>query len=121
MQTIRRFRILAAVVVLGIAAIAGAATIDSIVTGRIAGYGKATISSPALVGAQSCSSNAVTITGVATGGFCTAILPSTWSSNLTPYCYVSASGTAQLRFCNPTAGGITPPTVTNGYGCSCFW
>lgn len=48
------------------------------------------------------------ITGAAVGDVCVLGLPAAPTANLSFDCYFSAANTAQIRACNPTAGGINP-------------
>lgn len=97
----------------GLAALAGGASIGSSGSTIGAEYkGTGTLTYTA-ISAQTCQDQPLTITGSASGDQCSASPASDIGANLSNAgCRISASNTAQIRVCNPTTGSLTPAAVS---------
>lgn len=69
--------------------------------------GTATLATAA-IGAQTCVTQAITLSGSVAGNTCSVGAPAALEAGLIQQCVVTATGTVTLRTCNPTAGSITP-------------
>lgn len=62
----------------------------------------------AAISAQTCATQAITVTGAAAGADCIVGSPAALEAGLVQTCVATATNTVTLRTCNPTAGTITP-------------